>query len=76
MKDNNYDVVLNYINRAEDNLLAVMDEVKEFGDKGEQRFAEEALDLMKKVNRLYMKVSFHSRVTAAIAAQGEALTAP
>ena len=75
MKDYEYEVVLNYIRRAQDALVVVIDELVEFGDKHDQRLADEARELINKVNRLGLKVAYHRRVVA-FAAQGDALRAP
>ena len=75
MKDEQYEVVLNFIKKASDALVDVMDELEEFGDKTDQRFVTEALDLTRQVNRFYNKVNNHRRVMY-LTKQGEALTAP
>ena len=72
MKDVQYEVVLNYVRRAQDALVVVIDELVEFGDKNDQRLADEARELINKVNRLGTKVRYHQRVVA-FAGQGDAL---
>ena len=75
MKDEQYEVVLNYIRRAQDALVAVVDELDEFGDKGDLRFAQEARALITQVNNFYCKVRNHQKVMY-FASQGDALRAP